>query len=247
MTDADGDEPSADKPETPWWSISNPLQNIDINPILDSLWEAVILGDSRFNPDRTCYDLVDEYRRGGRPVKKCVENFIDWQTAKAGVVGFLLGAPGFVSIAVSIPGDFLACVYLQMRAVAVIALMCGWDVKSDRVKTIALYSLVGGTAATSVANGATTAATKGATVALKNLPATALLAINRSLGFRFVTKFGTQGVVNLVDFIPIIGGLVSGSVNGLLTNRAGWLAFNILKDGPDSDIIIDVDLVPNDK
>lgn len=231
-------------PEKPWWELSNIFNGVDIIPTLDQIWEAVILGESWFNPERSCYDLAEEYRASGRSVEKCVENFIDWQTAKAGAVGFLLGAPGFVSIAVAIPGDMLACVYLQMRAVAVIALLCGWDVKSDRIKTVALYSMVGGSATGAAAKGATTTATKGAGVALKGLPGAALTAINRSLGFRFVTKFGSQGVVNLVDWIPIVGGVVSGSVNAVLTNRAGWLAFRVLKDGPQSDLIIDVDPEP---
>lgn len=56
-----------------------------------------------------------------------------------------------------------------------------------------------------------------------------------------MTKFASQGVVNLVDWIPIVGGVVSGSVNAVLTNRAGWLACRVLKDGPQSDLIIDVD------
>ena len=227
-----------------WWQLPNILNGIDIIPTLDKLWEGVILGESRFNPDKSCYDLASEYLGSGRSVEKCVENFIDWQTAKAGAVGFLLGAPGFVSIAVAIPGDMLACVYLQMRAVAVIALLCGWDVKSDRIKTVALYSIVGGSATGAVAKGATTTAMKGAGVALKNLPGTAVAAINKSLGFRFITKFGSQGVVNLIDLVPIIGGMVSGTVNAVLTNRAGWLAFSVLKDGPESDLIIDVDPEP---
>lgn len=232
-------------PERSWWQLPNFLEGIDIVQTLDQIWEAVIVGESRFNPDRSCHELADEYRASGRSVEKCVENFIDWQTAKAGAVGFLLGAPGFVSIAVAIPGDLLACLYLQMRAVAVIALLCGWDVNSDRTKTVALYSLVGGSGTSAVATGATAAAKKGAGVALKNLPGTALIAINRSLGFRFITKFGSQGIVNLIDFIPIIGGLVSGSVNAVMTNQAGWLAYGILKEGPESDLILDVEPEPS--
>lgn len=157
-------------PEKPWWQLPSILNGADIMPTLDQLWEGVILGQSRFNPERSCYDLAEEYRASGRSVEKCVENFIDWQTAKAGAVGFLLGAPGFVSIAVAIPGDMLACIYLQMRAVSVIALLCGWDVKSDRIKTVALYSMVDGSATGAAAKGATATATKGAGVALEHDP-----------------------------------------------------------------------------
>jgi hypothetical protein len=86
-----------------------------------------------------------------------------------------------------------------------------------------------------------TASAKGANVVLKALPGASLIALNKVLGFRFITKYGAQGVINLVDFIPLVGGLVSGAVNALLTYQAGQIAYSVLKNGPDDDIVLDVE------
>jgi len=92
---------------------------------------------------------------------------------------------------------------------------------------------------------------KQAKIALKSLPVRALVAINQKLGYRFVTKFGSQGLINLIDFVPIVGGAVSGTVNALLTYQAGCAAYRVLKDGPQTNIVIvgdkpdDIDLEPD--
>lgn len=111
--------------------------------LLDAVWDGVVIGNSKWNPDRTCYDLADEYRRSGRTVDECVQNFINWQTAKAGGTGFVLGLPGLAFDIITIPADLTFTTYLQLRMVAVIALLHGWDAKSDRLKTLALLSMLG--------------------------------------------------------------------------------------------------------
>ena len=221
------------------WSVSNPLKGIDIDETIDAIWNAVILGESKFNSEKTCYDLADEYRRSGRTTKQHVENFINGQTAQASLVGFMLGAPGFIPPAVAVPSDLRACAYFQMRAVAVIALLCGWDVKSNHVKTIALHSMAGGSSTGAAAQGAGRSGAKMAGVWLKNLPGSVIAAINRELGFRCVTKFGSEGLINLAEFIPVIGGLISGGLNAVLTNQAGWLAYRALKSRHGDDVSID--------
>jgi hypothetical protein len=220
------------------WPVGRPLQGINGDETIDTIWNAVILGKSKFNSEKTCYDLADEYRRSGKTTKKCIENFIDWQTTKAGVASFMLRVPEFMLLDAEIPNDLFVCKYLQLRAAAVIALLCGWDVKSDQVKAIALHSMVEGSSTGAAAQEAGKAGAKIAGVWLKKLPGPVITAINRQMGFRFITKFGVEGLINLVEFLPLCGGLASGGVNAVLTNQAGWLAYGALKDGP-GDVFVD--------
>src|SRR5262249_23090847 len=128
---------------------SNPPSNW-MTDLLNTVWEGVILGDSRWNPGRSCYDLAEEYRNSGRSPQECVGNFIDWQTAKAGGTGFVLGLPGLAFGILTIPSDLTFTAYLQLRMVAVIALLHSWDVKSDRLKTLAMLSMLGSGAAQTI-------------------------------------------------------------------------------------------------
>ncbi|MBQ8681228.1 MAG: hypothetical protein IJ530_15960 [Treponema sp.] len=59
---------------------------------------------------------------------------------------------------------------------------------------------------------------------IAKLPAKVLTKINQKLGFRFPTKFGSKGAVNLVKVIPVIPGFINAGFNAVETkaiaNRA---------------------------
>jgi len=203
-----------------------------ITRLLDAVWRGVILGDSKWNPNRSCYDLATEYGQSGRTPDECVANFIKWQTAKAGGAGFVLGLPGLTFGIVTIPADLAYTTYLQLRMVAVIALLYGWDSKSDRLKTLAFLSMLGSGAAEAARAFGIQVGTKLTGSLFKKIPGRVLIEINKAVGFRLVTKAGTTGAVNLVKLVPIIGGVVSGGMNATTTRTIGLTARSILKDGP---------------
>lgn len=55
--------------------------------------------------------------------------------------------------------------------------------------------------------------TKSLTAAIKKIPGAALTKINQKIGFRFLTKFGEKGAINLGKLVPIAGGLIGGGVD----------------------------------
>lgn len=48
--------------------------------------------------------------------------------------------------------------------------------------------------------------------------------INQKVGFRFLTKFGTKGVINIGKAIPVVGGVIGGGFDlvetKVIANRA---------------------------
>ena len=62
---------------------------------------------------------------------------------------------------------------------------------------------------------------------LKKLPGTVLTKINQKLGFRFLTKFGQKGVINLVKVVPVAGGVVNGGLNLVETKAIGKRAMKV--------------------
>ena len=184
------------------------------------------------DPDRSCYDLHREYIATGRTPDECARNFVDWQTAEAGGAGFVLGLPGLAFGIVTIPADLTYTTYLQMRMIAVIALLHGWDPKSDRLKTVAMLCLLGAGAGDVVQEFGVNVGMKVGANALAKLPGRVLIQINQAVGFRLLTKAGTTGTVNLVKFVPVLGGLVSGGLNAYLTRQIALHANDFLKGGP---------------
>jgi hypothetical protein len=46
------------------------------------------------------------------------------------------------------------------------------------------------------------------------------------VGFRLITKFGEKGTINLVKAIPVLGGVIGGTVDLTATNLIGNIARN---------------------
>jgi uncharacterized protein (DUF697 family) len=59
-----------------------------------------------------------------------------------------------------------------------------------------------------------------------------IVKINQAVGFRLLTKFGTTGVINLGKAIPLIGGIIGGTVDGISTNTIGNIARNLFIQDP---------------
>lgn len=52
---------------------------------------------------------------------------------------------------------------------------------------------------------------------IKRFPGTVLTKINQAVGFRLFTKFGQKGLVNIHKAIPVLGGVVGGTVDAMST------------------------------
>ena len=78
---------------------------------------------------------------------------------------------------------------------------------------------------------------------MKKLPGKVLTKINQKVGFRLFTKFGTKGLVNLGKLVPVVGGVIGGTLDfaetKVIANRAiKWFVENDFSEGKkDSDVI----------
>lgn len=203
-----------------------------IAKLLDSLWLAVTSGDSKFRPDKSAFALYEEYSKSGKTPDACVDNLVSWQMAKTATTGFVLGLPGLPALPATLPADLASTAYVQLRMIAVIGLLYGWDLKSDRLRTLAYLSLLGSSAGEALREAGVQVTTKLSASLIKKIPGKILSNINKFVGFRLLTKAGTTGVVNLTKVVPILGGVVGGGINAYSTKQISVAAIALLKDGP---------------
>jgi hypothetical protein len=189
--------------------------------LFDTVWQGVVAGKSQWNPEKSCYDLAREYHLSGRAVAECVQTFIDWQAAKAGAGGFVLGLPGIMASAVSIPADLTMTTYIQLRMVAVIALLRGWDIQAPGLQTAALLCLMGSGAADFIEKLGLPARAGSVPLMLAGLPPPLLHKINGLVASRLVVSAGKSSALGMVKFVPLVGGLVNGGLDGLATRGIG--------------------------
>ena len=63
------------------------------------------------------------------------------------------------------------------------------------------------------------------------VPAAVLTKINQMVGFRFLTKFGTKGVVNFGRAVPLVGGVVGGGFDFAETKMIAGRAYQLFIEG----------------
>ncbi|MFR0558192.1 EcsC family protein [Pseudoscardovia radai] len=197
--------------------------------ILAAIYEKALDGVPKVS--RSVDDFANDYTsRYGEP-KRAAKELVKYQILKCGTSGFVTGLGGAITLPVAIPANIGSVLYVQMRMVAAIAKIGGYDVRSDQVQTL-VYMCLTGTAITDVVKQAgIQIGEKTLTATLKKMPATALTKINQRIGFRLVTKFGEKGVINLGKLIPVAGGVIGGTMDVVSTTVIAKNAINLFIEG----------------
>lgn len=158
-------------------------------------------------------ELAEFYMRGNDSLENKVDQLISWQRRKCFTSGFITGLGGLITLPVAIPANISSVLYVQIRMIAAIAYMGGYDVRDDRVKTM-IYACLCGNSAKSIIRDAGIEIGKRLTMSVvRRIPGIAIQKINSIVGFKLLTKFGEKGVVNLVKMIPVAGGIVGGIID----------------------------------
>lgn len=127
--------------------------------------------------------------------------------------------------------------YVQLRMIAGVALIGGYDVRTDQVQTL-VYACLAGKAATDILKEAgIQAGQKIAIGAIKKLPFETLKAINQKVEFRLITKFGETGVVNLGKLVPVVGAVIGGAFDFGTTKVIAATAYRNFIDGSVGDVV----------
>ena len=167
--------------------------------------------------------LAQEYLSNcGGKKEQAAEQLIRMQVTKCTTTGFLTGLGGLITLPATITADIGSSMYVQIRMIAAIAVMGGYSLKSMVFATL-LKVEVGNL----LKQVGVKTANRASLQLLKKLPGTVLTKINQKLGFRFLTKFGQKGVINLVKVVPVAGGVVNGGLNLVETKAIGKRAMKV--------------------
>jgi uncharacterized protein (DUF697 family) len=179
----------------------------------------------------SAYELAQNYLDHEGTLQKKVDSLIRWQDSKAATSGFITGLGGLITLPVAIPANISSVLFVQIRMIAALAIMGGYDVTDDKVKSLVYVCLLGNAANEVMKQVGIKLGTKMSEQAIKKLSFEVIKQINQKVGFRLLTKFGEKGIINLGKAIPIVGGVVSGTLDAMSTHGIGKIAKNIfIKD-----------------
>ena len=183
----------------------------DVMKILDSCYEKCLNGIPKISPsvEEMANDYLKKYKTKEEACKAMIRN----QITKCATSGFITGFGGFITMPVTLPANITSVIYVQMRMIACTSYMAGFDLDSDQTQTF-VYACLAGVAVNNVIKQAGIKfGVKFANGLIKKIPGKVLTKINQKVGFRFVTKFGTKGIVNLGKLIPGVGAVIGGGLD----------------------------------
>ena len=180
--------------------------------------------------EKSVEELAEDYLAKTSSREKAIDKLIGYQTVLCGTNGFITGLGGLLALPVTIPTNVAGVIYVQLRMIAAIAHINGYDIYSDQVRTIAYACLTGSSAANILKNVGIKISEKMAVNALKKVPGAIFIKINQQVGFRLVTKFGQKDLVNFGKMIPLVGGVVGGAFDTGMTLTIGNVAKKVFSE-----------------
>ena len=168
-------------------------------------------------------DLAHEYLHSNNYDKlEAINSLIRWQNTKAATGGFITNLGGLITLPVSIPANLVTSIYIQLRMIAAIASISGKELGDDKIKTLCILCLTGNNSAEILKQAGIKIAEKyTAGLIQKYITRDIIIYINKAVGFRLITKAGSTGILNLTKAVPIVGGLVGATFDGITTNIIG--------------------------
>jgi uncharacterized protein (DUF697 family) len=125
---------------------------------------------------------------------------------------------------VAIPANITSVMYIQIRMIAAIAHIGGYDLKDDNMRSFVYLCLCGNAAKDILKETGIKIGMQLTRSAIRSVSGEVIKTINRAVGFRLLTKFGQKGGINLVKLVPLAGGIVGGTFDSISTNIIGNIA-----------------------
>lgn len=197
--------------------------------LLDTLYAKSINGIPKVS--LPINELANNYLDKNESIEKAAKQFVNYQVAKCTTSGFITGLGGIITLPVTIPANVSSVMYVQMRMIACLAHMGGYDTKSDQVQTLVYACLAGISIEQIIKNAGIQFGTKFTMAMVKKIPGTVLTKINQKVGFRFITKFGEKGIINIAKLVPVVGGVIGGGFDFAETRVIANRAYNMFIEG----------------
>ncbi|MDO5498219.1 MAG: EcsC family protein [Propionibacteriaceae bacterium] len=163
-----------------------------------------------------------------RDVEKSIDRLVGQHVRGGAAGGFATSLGGFVTMPVAVPVNVFEFYVQATRMVAGIAHLRGYDILAPEVRTAVLLTLIGndatevlkkaGVPAGPITGGAATSLVVG------RLPKSALMVVNKAVGFRLLRSVGERTLTKFGKLIPVAGGVLGAALDGFLMRQLGQAA-----------------------
>jgi len=171
-------------------------------------------------------EIARKYLARTQDVDAAVKAVIDQHVRLAGAQGFVTNLGGVVTLAISIPTNIVGLAILQVRMVAAIAHLRGYEISAPRVRAAALMTLLGEDGVRdAIKDQDLQGHPHDLAVGAEDPDIATLEMITAEVTQALVTRVGGKNAtLTITRRVPIIGGAISAGVDALATHSVGRYA-----------------------
>ncbi|WP_158277113.1 EcsC family protein [Serinibacter arcticus] len=134
--------------------------------------------------------------------------------------GVVTGVGGFATMPVALPANLVEFYVQATRLVGAIATLRGYDVSEQQIRTAVVLTLVGSDAEDVLRRaGISTGTGRVTALALRRLPASSMMMVNKAIGFRLLRGVAERFLTRLGRLVPLAGGAVGGVLDAWMMRR----------------------------
>ena len=205
------------------------MKQEEILQTLDRLYSLVLDGIPHVTVP--VVELAEKYHRRSNSVDDAAMRLINSQLHKCTASGFITGLGGIVTLPVALPANLVSVLYFQLRMIAGVAYLGGYDVFSPQVRSLTYMCLAGLSMEQLLKNTGIKVGTRLTKSVAARLPAKLTTLINQKVGYRLFTKFGGRSALSIGKAVPIVGGIISGGLDRMETQMIAERAYNLFIGG----------------
>jgi uncharacterized protein (DUF697 family) len=179
----------------------------------------------------SAHELAMEYAAKQGTLDEKIDSLIHWQSAKAATSGFVTGLGGLATMPILLPTNMLVVLFVQMRMLAAIAILCGRDVHDSRVKSEIFLALLGNATGHVYREVGMQVGHKIAVSLADRLSYEAIRSANQAAAVRILAHFAPTGLFRMSRVIPLAGGFIGAAFDAVSTRVAGRAAKKLFLPG----------------
>ena len=198
----------------------------DMMNLLEKLYAQSLDGVDKVS--ESVEELARDYLDKHDSVEEAARSFIKWQIAKCTGSGFVTGLGGLLTIPVTVPANIGSVLYVQMRMIACLAYMGGYDVRSKEVKTMLYACLAGVSLNRIIKELGKKLGNDRVDKLLDKIPESSLPTISQKIYSHLALKTGAKvGSGTIGKAIPFLGGIVNGALDYAETKELSDRAYDM--------------------
>ncbi len=173
-------------------------------------------------------DLAGRHMDPTIPLEHRLDALARRHVRHSAVAGFAAGVGGLAALPVALPANMASVLFVQLRMVQAMAIVCGHDVADPRVRALCALCLCGGKGLELAKSCGIRLGAHLTRQALERLTAETVERINRMVGFRLLARLGEGGTLGASRLVPLVGGVVGAACDMTSTRLVAKAARRLL-------------------